>query len=268
MKKKMIMYVFPVIAVTILSLFSSLPVFAEKETPAADLSVSSLSAYIWRGQELSRDSIVIQPSMTVSYMGFAVNMWGNMDTDPYSDTSSGDENNWNETDFTLSYCKEFGIVSAELGWIYYGLDEAADSQELYLSFGVDTFLSPGLTVYRDTDSYRHTYFLLGISHSFEFTEIVSLELAGSVSYLISHSREDYSEYNSQGVATNERFNDFHDGIISASLPVALGEYFTITPLVSYVFPLSGDAKDEMEGRSKRNSDHTFFYGGVTLGMAF
>ena len=266
MKKKLIICIFTVVAVVTLNLSSSLPAFAEKETPSADLSVSALSAYIWRGQELSRHSIVIQPSMTVSYMGFAANMWGNMDTDSY--ISSDDEKNWTETDFTLSYCKEFGLVSAELGWIYYGLDEADDSQELYLSFGVDTFLSPALTVYRDTDSYRHTYFLLGISHSFEFTEIVSLELTGSVSYLISHSRKYYPEYNSQGVATNKRFNNFHDGIISASLPVALGEYFTITPLVSYVFPLSSDAEDEMEGRSMRNDDHTFFYGGITLGMAF
>src|SRR5512137_2166338 len=59
---------------------------AEQEKPTADFTVSALSAYIWRGQQQTKDSMVIQPSMTLGYKGFTANHWGNLDTKPYSTT--------------------------------------------------------------------------------------------------------------------------------------------------------------------------------------
>jgi len=79
-------------------IFGSANVWAEEESPTASADVAILSKYIWRGQELSHDSIVVQPSMTVSYMGFSGNLWGNLDTDQYK---SDEDHNWNETDLTL-----------------------------------------------------------------------------------------------------------------------------------------------------------------------
>jgi hypothetical protein len=57
--------------------FGSANLWAEEESPSASADVAILSKYVWRGQELSRDSIVIQPSMTISYKGFSGNLWGN-----------------------------------------------------------------------------------------------------------------------------------------------------------------------------------------------
>jgi len=128
--------------------FGSLNVCAEEnEKPTASADVAILSQYIWRGQELSRDSIVIQPSLTISYIGFSGNLWGNLDTDQYKDDD--EDHDWTETDLTLSYSKEFGMLSAEAGYIYYALDAAEDTQEVFLSLGFDMFLSPSLTVYKD-----------------------------------------------------------------------------------------------------------------------
>lgn len=245
-------------------LFGPPTIMAEEKKPSATADVAFLSQYIWRGQELSRDSVVIQPSMTVSYRGFSANLWGNLDTDQYK---SEEDSNWNETDFTLSYGKEFGILSAELGYIYYSLDCCDDTQEIYLAFGLDTFLSPSLTIYKDTDAYPMWYFLLGISHTFEISEKISLEMSGSVSYLLSKDEDDYPEIDND-MPTGDEFENFHDGVISASLPVTVTQYVTITPTVSYVFPLSGDASDEMEWRSMKGDDDAFFYGGVIMSMAF
>ncbi|MBW1678379.1 MAG: hypothetical protein JRJ79_17750 [Deltaproteobacteria bacterium] len=250
------------------------PALAEEEKPSADLSVAVLSDYIWRGQELSRDSAVIQPSMTISYQDFSANLWSNLDTDPY--TSTHGENNssaCNETDFTLSYAREFGPVSVEGGYIYYGLEGVDDSQEVFLSLGLDTLLSPALTVYRDVHKYQHWYFLLGISHSFEISKAVSLELSASASYLESLDADAYPEIDSSGAATNDEFSHFHDGVISASLPVSVAKYITITPSLAYTFALSSDASDEMEWRSagfrgKTSGDDNFVYGGVTVSVAF
>jgi hypothetical protein len=216
-------------------IFGSANVWAQEESPTASADVAILSKYIWRGQELSRDSIVVQPSMTVSYMGFSGNLWGNLDTDQYKDDE--EDHDWTETDFTLSYDKAFGTLSAEAGYIYYALEGTdADTQEVFLTLGLDTLLSPSLTVYKDISEYPSWYFLLGISHAFEITEKVSLELSGSVSYLLSEDDDDYPEIDN-GVPTGDEFENFHDGVISASLPVAVTKYITITPSLSYNFPL-------------------------------
>ncbi len=44
------------------------------EDLTADLNVSLYSQYIWRGYGLSRDGLVIFPTLTVGYKGFAVNV--------------------------------------------------------------------------------------------------------------------------------------------------------------------------------------------------
>ena len=125
--------------------FSSMNLWAEDEAkPSASADVGVFSQYIWRGFAFSKDSIVIQPSATVSYKDVSFNLWGNLDTDVYTDPDGKAQ--FNETDMTLSYDKSFGMVGLGVGYIYYGLDAAKDSQEVYLSLSLDTLLSPSLTV--------------------------------------------------------------------------------------------------------------------------
>src|SRR5512133_3541583 len=95
------------------------PLFAEEEKPTGDLTVSVLSQYIWRGYEMSRHSVVIQPSMTVAYRGFSANLWGNLDTAPYSPTGASHTGKWNETDFTLAYVKTLGLFNIGGSYAYY-----------------------------------------------------------------------------------------------------------------------------------------------------
>jgi hypothetical protein len=51
-----------------------------------------------------------------------------------------------------------------------------------------------------------------------------------------------------------------------SFPV--NEYISVTPSLTYVFPLSSEASDLMELRSKNGTDDSFLYGGVSFSMAF
>ena len=78
----------------------------DKVTGGVDLSV--LSAYIWRGQELTRNSVVVQPSATISYKGFTFNAWGNLDTKPYSSTDASYASKYTETDYYAVLCEEVG----------------------------------------------------------------------------------------------------------------------------------------------------------------
>ena len=52
----------------------------KEERPTCNLSWTFYSKYVWRGYELSKDSLVMFPSITVSYKGFSMNMWGDLDT--------------------------------------------------------------------------------------------------------------------------------------------------------------------------------------------
>ncbi|MDP2854721.1 MAG: TorF family putative porin [Smithellaceae bacterium] len=254
---------------------------AEEDKVTGEVAVSVLSAYIWRGQELSRHSVVVQPSLTASYKGFTANVWGNMDTRPYA---AGDEkyaSNYTETDVTLSYSRKFGIVQAGAGYIYYGLAAAApggpdlpDSQEVFVTLGLDTILAPTLTVYKEIDHYHQWYALLGISHTFALHDKIGLKLAGSVSYLKSEDETTYPKFDSGSLATTDKFNNFHDATIAISLPVAVTKNLTITPMVVYVLPLSDDAKHEMRARGLQGAalpadkDASFLYGGIMASFTF
>ncbi|MFO7570321.1 MAG: hypothetical protein R6W75_11035 [Smithellaceae bacterium] len=281
MKEKMKMVLMMMCACLI---FSAVPAAAEEaaqDPVSGDVSLSALSAYIWRGQELSRHSVVLQPSATVSYKGFSANIWGNLDTKPYSRESENYAGNYTETDVTLSYARQFGIVNTEVGYIYYALASLApggtdplDTQEVYISVGLDTLLAPTLKVYKDIDHYHQWYATLGISHTFEFHERVSLDLAAQVSYLKSEDEGAYPKFDANALATADKYNNFHDGMVSASLPISITDKISITPTIAYVFPLVDDAKYEMQGRGLKGSlmptdnDSAFLYGGVVMSFSF
>ncbi|MCK9197884.1 MAG: hypothetical protein M0P16_12995 [Syntrophales bacterium] len=255
---------------------------APEEKPTGDFTVSALSQYIWRGYELSRNSIVVQPSATIGYKGFSVNVWGNLDTRPYF-AGTGDTNyasTWNETDLTLSYSKTLGLFNLGGGYIYYGLGalnpdapKRMDSQEIFATVGLNTILTPTLTVYREIDHYHNWYFLLGVSHLFEFNKVVSLKLAATASYLQSTDETTYPKFDGNAVATTDKFSNFHDGNLTVSLPIKATSYITLTPTISYVFPLSEDAKNEMKGfglsgKTPADRDSSFLYGGLAVSFSF
>ena len=295
---------FLLIAVLLLGL--SLPVLADEEKPAVaatpppaaveadkpsfDFTTYALSKYVWRGYEMTRNSIVVQPSMTIGYKGFSANIWGNLDTKPYSTADVSYSSTWTETDLTLSYTKTIGILNAGLGYIYYGLGAAnpggtkpPDSQEVFVTLGLNTLLSPTFTAYKEVDHYKQWYFLLGVSHAIEFNKTVSLKLAASASYLKSDYADaplynagggygGYPKFTDQYQATNDKFDNFHDGLISVSLPIAVAKHVTVTPIISYSFPLSTDAKNEIKARGRQatlaDNDSSNLYGGLGLTLAF
>ncbi len=241
------------------------PVAAEGEGPKASAGAAVLSKYAWRGFELSDDSIVIQPSATVSYKGFGFNLWGNLDTD-FVGSPGADDAEFNETDWTLSFDTAVGPVSLGVGYIYYALDGVRDSQEFYLSVGLDTLLAPTLTVYREMAHYPAWYLNLGICHSFELPKAMSLDLAGSVGYY-HYDDDSFKEVDDDLSPTSDTYSNFHEGLVSVGLTIPINDYLTVAPGVSYSFPLSDEA-DNFITASSFSNDSDFLYGGVTVSFAF
>jgi hypothetical protein len=218
-----------------------------EDKPEADLTMGAYSQYVWRGFAFSDSSVVIQPSMTVAYKGFGVNLWGNLDTDEVG----LDTMNWNETDMTISYDGAAGKIGYGVGWIYYNVDGAADTQELYASVSVDTLLAPTLTFYNDIDSVPGYYLTLGISHSVAVAEGMALDLGAQIGFL-----DDDANY-----------SELHDGLISASMSFAINDYVSVTPELYYSFALSSDAETAIAAVSVDGDDNHVF-GGVSSSFAF
>lgn len=220
---------------------------AEEAKPEADFSTALYSQYVWRGFAFSDSSVVVQPSMTVSYKGFAANFWGNLDTDEVGT----DTKNWNETDLTLSYEGSAGKIGYGVGWIYYNVDGADETQELYVSVSGDVMLAPTLTFYNDIDSFPGYYVTLGVSHSLAVAEGMALDLGAQVGFL-----DDDANY-----------SEFHDALISASMTFAVNDYVSITPELYYSFALTSDSELAIAGGSVDNEDNHVF-GGVSASFAF
>ena len=236
------------ITATALLLAAGIPAaMAEEEAPSAEASVALLSRYVWRGFGLSDDSLVIQPSLTVSYKGFGANLWANLDTD---DTSV-DSNLWNETDFTLSYDGSYEKLGYGVGWIYYSV-VGSDTQEFYGTLSYDVLLAPTFKIYYDTDGYAGAWYAnLSFGHTFMIAEKYGLDLGLSFGYL----------------DDNDGYSEFHDGLLSASMSFPIGEYLAITPQIYWSFALSSDAQDYIAAYSVSNDD-SYVYGGVSASFSF
>jgi len=244
----------------------------DADKPTAELDMSVLSQYIWRGEALSKDSAVIEPSATFGYKGVSLNIWGNFDTD--SKAYNGAK--YNETDYTLSYSKDVGITKLTGGYIYYGLNEqpavaataktpaipaSSDTQELFGAVTLNVLLAPTLTVYRDISQYPGWYVNLGVSQSLEVVDKITFDLAASAGYYYSNSKS-LVEPN-----TTTEYRALHNGLISAGFTIPFGDYFAVKPMVAYSFPLSSEADDFIKANSV-GGDSSFLYGGVTVTMTY
>jgi hypothetical protein len=242
---------------------------ATEESPTADASVGLYSKYVWRGFELSKDSLVIQPSLTVGYKGFSANYWSNVDTDTHEnlqdDTNDTlkDSFNLNETDVTLAYDYAVGPVGMAAGYIYYDLDGLEDSQEIFLSAGLDTLLNPTLTVYREVANYPGWYITLEASHAIPLTGDIALDLGAKVSYWSFDSAENFGDPEDP-----DKKSAFHDGLVSASVTFPVTTYFSVTPELYYSFALSDAASNRLKAPSVNGDDDNFIYGGVSASFSF
>jgi hypothetical protein len=234
---------------------------AAVELPSVNINTSFYSRYIWRGYELSHDSFVIFPSFTVSYKGFSLNWWGDVDTD-YEGTPDGLQ--CMEQDYSAWYSNSWKKLNYTLGYIYYNT-KALDTQELWASVGLSLFLNPTLSVYRDIEHGESWYYTLALSHSFPVAKErvcwkhdLSFDVGGWVSYyrLHNYTKDDIN------------YSAWHDGNVWAGLKIPLSDACSVTPKIQYSFPLSYKARANLKGASFDGNDADFVYGGLIFDYTF
>ncbi len=242
---------------------------AGEERPSTEFAVDVLSQYIWRGFALSDDSVVIQPSMTVSYLGAYVNIWGNYDTDRNNEhEKSLDGADWNETDFTFGYTYDklpYGL-SLDVGGIYYAL-EGDDSFEFYAGLSAacpKTGINFGLTIYRELSHYPGTWYELSAWRDFELPWYkTTLSLSVSAMYLDSDDEGAYPDPDD----ASDSFSDWLYLQLGAEVSIPVGKYLTVTPKVYYSLSLSDDADHLLEDGSWDNH-HDHFFGGIGISFSY
>lgn len=236
------------------------------ERPTFNFSADFLYQYVWRGYALSNKSLVIQPSMTVGYKGFAANIWGNFDTDENNEFRPHGHANWNETDLTASYnFKIYKILSATMGGIYYALDNADDSLEVFGGLTADLpWLTAKATVFREVLHYPGWWFQFDVFRSFQLPWYeTSLDLGAGLIYQLSNDAGAFPDPGDPRHA----YAGFHAGYLSAALNIPVHKYITVSPKFGYWFPLGNKASDCIRGLSwDQKSNHV--YGGLSVSFHF
>ncbi|MCS7215898.1 MAG: hypothetical protein RMI30_01995 [Thermodesulfovibrio sp.] len=231
----------------------------EEEKVTGSVSLGIYNRYVFRGYELSSSSVIIQPSVTLSYKGFSLNYWGNLDTDQKETQSFKPKKvgskELNENDITLSYTHSFGKLSLTGGYIYYGTKYTDETEEVFLSASYDIFSKPTLTIYRDISSYPGTYVNLSFSHSFEVYKDITLDLAASFGYFKGDNNYWRTYDSNTSEYTGKKYNALHDGKLQAGLTIPVLKNLTIQPVVQYWFPLSSKAKRIVDGNSYNPNGH-------------
>lgn len=238
--------------------FSIGALYAEETQTSGYASVDVMSNYVWRGQKLS-NTWVIQPSIGITYGNFDANIWANYDSDSIIDEGDG-HGEVTETDITANYNFSFDKLTIGVGYIYYVLNSANDTQEIFVSASYDVFLNPSLTIYYDYDEGNGAFISASINHSFDLRKNMLLDIGASASYNINNEVMGLDE-------DGDDFSNFYNGELYASVMFPITKAFSVTPKIAYSFPLSNDAEEAISSISD-DGDEDVFYGGINIALSF
>ncbi|MDT8442011.1 MAG: TorF family putative porin [Desulfuromonadales bacterium] len=205
-----------------------------------DVYAGVYSEYLWRGFGLSGSMPVAQAGMDISFKGFTLSYWTNVQlkSDSGEGFRSGEAT---ENDFVIDYTLDVNdLVSVSVGNIYYMLDgdyaDLPDTNELYLGVALNTLLEPALTIYYDWDEAEENglFYTASIGHSHDLAEGLSLSLGALVSY---NDESDYSVGD---------YSDWHNYELSAGIDYALTDQISISPTLLFSSGISDESKDVID----------------------
>ena len=205
------------------------------------------SMYLFRGLDLGDHLVEAGFDAAAEYegFGFSAGFWGAAFDAPGS-TNDVD----NEVDFYTEVSKDFGYLTAAVGYIYYWNvgSFGPDNQEVYFSLAHDLgFASASLTYFWDVDSTvggdTDGYTELALSRAFELNQCLALNVGTSVGYLVEGG-------------------DFTSWTTKASLDWGFAETAKVSPFIAYSVALG-----ESTGSAWADTENEFVAGSM-LSVAF
>jgi hypothetical protein len=252
--------------------------------PSVVLSTDVLSQYIFRGTAQSRYSAVIQPSGTVTYNGFSLNVWGNFDTarsssNPFMVMPANQQGHgkWSETDVNASYTKELcPNFSVLIGNIYYALQPPISNFDEDEVYGGVSYNFPWLTVafvtYGEVTHSADVWNELDLSKSIPVDCLckgATLDLGASFGYLTLFGDSNIlslAEKNGLPAKTGD-FSGFDTCQLTADVKFPITKCLSISPKVGLWLPLTDAASDYLQANSL-DERSTHYYAGVNATVSF
>jgi hypothetical protein len=239
-----------------------------------NVTLGVFSAYVSRGYEFGRHSVVFQPAMTVSYRGFSIGYWGNVDTNEHHTQNFTPDRDrklsFNESDVTVSYSRSIGMASITGGWIYYATRYTDETQEVFGTVAFDIISKPTITLYRDFDRFPGTYITMSFGHSIPLGADVTLDLGASAAYMWGDGACWKTFSTATGDYSGPTYRAFHDGMVKVGLTVPVTRKLSVIPVIQYWFPLSGKAARHWGEDSYNPGGYlkTLLAGGVNITYSF
>jgi uncharacterized protein (TIGR02001 family) len=189
--------------------------------------------YLWRGFDLSGSEPVAQGGVDVTAGSFTLSLWSNVQlSDDVAEGLDGGE--VNETDITLDYSTDLNdLVSLSVGNVTYAIASADDTNEAYLTVGLNTLLNPSVSVNWDWDQADEDglFYVLAIGHDFNVSDALTVSLSANAGY------------NQKNYSVDETYSAWHNAEFGVNADYALSEQLSLSPSFVYSTPLSDDAKD-------------------------
>lgn len=222
------------------------PIVAQANDLPVSISVDVpfYSKYVWRGINLVNDP-VLQPSVTLGYENWSLNLWGNYDID--------NAKRFNEYDVTLNYSRAFGQGTWNLGYIDYAFPGAnpGHTREIYGRVDFNQEFAPYFAINFDVDEADGFYARIGGSTDFS-TAAGDINFHGWFGYGSDKHNNFYYGNNKGGLA------DFG---VEATWSRSLSENTTGYVKLGYTALLD---KNHLNGAPNRNN---FIFGfGVNFGL--
>ena len=159
-----------------------------------ELHTGYTSEYLFRGLDLGNDLVEVGFDAATEWngIGLSAGAWyASFDASsswvgvPHG--TAGDYD-FDELDLYAEASKDFGFLTASIGYIYYMLDDvglvADDAQEIYFGVSRDLgFANASLTYYWDIETDNDGYAELALDRSFELSPCLALNVATNVGYL-------------------------------------------------------------------------------------
>jgi hypothetical protein len=202
------------------------------------------SMYLFRGLDLGDDLVElgVDASSEWNGIGLSAGLWAAAFD---ASTATGNQVD-NEVDFYGEASKDFGFLTASVGYIYYwNLGRLGDdAQEVYFSASRDFgFAEASLTYFWGVDGDNDGYTELGLGRSFEINQCLSLNVSGNLGYLVEQS-------------------DFTALTTKVSLDWGFVENAKISPFMAVSFALSDEVNTAYNGSGNE------FVAGSILSVGF
>lgn len=208
---------------------------ATEKAWSLEVGVDDSTKYLFRGVDLLAGGDVLWPHATLTWGNFSAYTyayWGDMPDKAGS---------YSENDFGLDYTFTAGRASITLGALTYqyssDVEKAMgflDTYEVYGIVSFDTLLAPTITYYHDVDAVDGGFLTLGVSHGFELTDKLSVDLSGTLGLDFGYN---LGSDLARELGVSKSRGDFDDFLVGADFTYAFDDAFSAHALVQESYAL-------------------------------